>query len=190
VTATTGSPAPLPAGDYRRPAVLDDTGLIVTHIDEKGQQLAVYDFDELHGYRPLKRSLAVAFARQVCAGGRWRSVATSKEMWALIGTFTRFLVAHERPPHDLCDITPTMWHQWRISRPTGEIGRRQIGKVGAFLRTDPQLPAATREATLKRITKTPGQKPPTPPNNSQLSRPPQRRTSAKPGNASAPMANT
>jgi hypothetical protein len=155
MTGTTGSPAPLPAGGYRRPAVLDDTGLIVTHTDEKGERLAVYDFDELYGYLPLKRSLAAAFARHVRAGGPWRSVATSKEMWALIGTFTRFLVAHERPPHDLCDITPTLWHQWRISRPTGEIGRRQIAKVGAFLRTDRHLPTATREATLKRVIKTP-----------------------------------
>jgi len=155
MTAAPGSPAALPTGEYRRPAVLDDTGLIVTHIDEKGERLAVYDFDELHGYLPLKRSLAAAFARHVRAGGPWRSVATSKEMWALIGTFTRFLVAQDRAPHDLCDITPAMWHQWRISRSPGEIGRRQIGKVGAFLRTDTSLPAATRESTLKRITKTP-----------------------------------
>ncbi|MCV7236407.1 hypothetical protein [Mycobacterium branderi] len=73
----------------------------------------------------------------------------------MIGTFARFLVTQERPPHDLCDITPAMWHQWRVSRPTGEIGRRQILKVGAFLRTDPRLPTATRQATLKRVTKTP-----------------------------------
>jgi hypothetical protein len=56
VTATTGTPAALPAGDYRGPAVLDDTGLIVTHTNEKGDELAVYDFDELYGYLPLKRS--------------------------------------------------------------------------------------------------------------------------------------
>jgi hypothetical protein len=155
VIAPTGSPAALPAGEYRRPAALDDTGLIITHTDEKGEQLAVYDFDELHGYLPLKRSLAAAFARQVRAGGPWRSVATSKEMYSLISTFTRFLVTQDRPPHDLCDITPATWHHWRISRPTGEIGRRQIGKVGAFLRTDPRLKAATHDATLKRITKTP-----------------------------------
>ncbi|WP_353366137.1 hypothetical protein [Mycobacterium sp.] len=135
--------------------MLDNTGLIVTHTDEKGDQLAVYDFDELHGYLPLKRSLAAAFARQVRADGPWRSVATSNEMWSLIGTFTRYLVAQDRAPHDLCDITPAIWHHWRISRPTGEIGRRQIGKVGAFLRTDPQLSTATRDATLKRVTKTP-----------------------------------
>jgi hypothetical protein len=139
--------------------VLDETGLIVTHVCEKGDQRAIYDFGELLGYLKLKRSLARVFARQAGTSGPWRSTATSQEMWALISTFTRFPVEQDQPPHDLCDITPAMWKQWRISRPDTPIGRRQLGKVGALLRLDPQLPAATLEATLKRITSTPATEP-------------------------------
>jgi hypothetical protein len=151
VSGGRGLRAALPAGDHQRPAVLDGGGVIVVHVSEKGDQRARYDFSRLPVPAALQRSLAVLFARQAGPTGPWRSIASSREAWRLLGSFARWLSALEAPPGDVDQISPVVWNQWRVSRASNVMGDRQVGKVGALLRLDSRLPAGTREATLKRV---------------------------------------
>ena len=125
--------------------------MIVVHVSEKGDQRALYDFSRLPVPAALQRSLAALFARQAGPAGPWRSIASSREAWRLLGSFARWLSALEAPPGDIDQISPAIWNQWRVSRASNVLGDRQIGKVGALLRLDSRLPADTREATLKRV---------------------------------------
>lgn len=150
-----GTRAALPAGGHQRPAVLDDGGVIVVHVSEKGDQRALYDFSRLPVPAALQRSLAALFARQAGPTGPWRSIASSREAWRLLGTFARWLAALKAPPGDVDQISPATWNQWRVSRASNVMGDRQVGKVGALLRLDSRLPAGTREATLKRVARRP-----------------------------------
>ena len=151
MTGGRGLRAALPSGDYRRPAVLDDDGVVVVHVSEKGDQRALYDFSRLPVPAGLQRSLAALFARQADPAGPWRSVASSQDAWSLLGSFARWLSALEEPPGDIDRISPAIWNQWRVSRASNVMGERQIQKIGALLRLDPRLPAGTREATLRRV---------------------------------------
>ncbi|TSE01602.1 hypothetical protein FOS14_03455 [Skermania sp. ID1734] len=151
MTPPPGSPAALPSDGHRRPSTLDHTGLVVTHICEKGDTSMVYDFATLPVPTALQRSLATAFATQAAAGGPWRSVVTSQEVWRLLKIFTKFLAAQPHPTGDITDLSVATWNTWRISRPDTASGRRQITKIGALLRTHPDLPQQTHTATLKRI---------------------------------------
>jgi hypothetical protein len=153
VSGAYGVRATLPAGGHRRPAVLDDGGVIVVHVSEKGDQRALYDFSRLPVPAALQQSLAAVFARQAAPAGPWRSIASSREAWRLLSSFARWLAALEDPPGDIDQISPATWNQWRVSRAPNALGDRQIGKVGALLRLDSRLPADTREATLKRVAK-------------------------------------
>ncbi len=125
--------------------------MIVVHVSEKGDQRALYDFSRLPVPAGLQRSLAALFARQAGPAGPWRSIASSREAWRLLGSFARWLSALEAPPGDVDQISPAVWNQWRVSRASNVMGDRQVGKVGALLRLDSRLPAGTREATLRRI---------------------------------------
>lgn len=153
MTRGRGVSAALPTGDYQRPAALDEAGVIVVHVNEKGNQRALYDFGRLPGTAEMRRSLAALFARQAAPTGPWRSIETSREMWTLLGTFTRWLAQVDSPPQDIDQISPAIWSQWRVSRPATPMGERQVGKVGSLLRLDPRLPVATHELTLKRVVK-------------------------------------
>jgi hypothetical protein len=146
-----GVRAALPAGDHRRPAVLDDDGVVVVHVSEKGDQRALYDFSRLPGPAELQQSLAALFARQAGPAGPWRSIVSSREAWSLLGSFARWLSTLEVPPGDIDRISPAIWNQWRVSRASNALGERQVRKIGALLRLDSRLPADTREATLKRV---------------------------------------
>ena len=153
MTGPQGTSAALPEPGYRRSPALDDGGLVVTHVNEKGDGRAVYDFGGLPASDGLRRSLAALFAGRLGPGGPWRNTATSREMWMLLGTFTRFLAEQDDPPRDIGQISRAVWNSWRVSRPATPMGQRQIGKVGALLRLDLRLPADTREATMKRVVK-------------------------------------
>lgn len=146
-----GTSAALPGEVHRRPAVLDEAGVVVAHVNEKGDQHARYDFATLPVPADLQRSLAALFAAQVGDAGPWRSIASSREAWTLIGTFARFLAEQHQPPTDIDQISPAVWGQWRVSRPVNSMGERQIRKLGALLRGDPRLPVGTRELTLKQV---------------------------------------
>lgn len=148
-----GVRATLPPDGHRRPAVLDDGGVIVVHVSEKGDQRALYDFSRLPVPAALQQSLAALFARQAGPAGPWRSIASSREAWRLLSSFARWLAALKDPPGGIDQISPAIWNQWRVSRAPNALGDRQIGKVGALLRLDSRLPADTREATLKRVAK-------------------------------------
>ena len=148
-----GVRATLPSDGHRRPAVLDDGGVIVVHVSEKGDQRALYDLSRLPVPAALQQSLAAVFARQAGPAGPWRSTASSREAWRLLSSFARWLAALKDPPGDIDQISPAIWNQWRVSRAPNAMGDRQIGKVGALLRLDSRLPADTREATLKRVAK-------------------------------------
>ena len=145
--------ATLPPDGHRRPAVLDDGGVIVVHVSEKGDQRALYDFSRLPVPAALQQSLAALFARQAGPAGPWRSIASRREAWRLLSSFARWLAALKDPPGGVDQISPAIWNQWRVSRAPNALGDRQIGKVGALLRLDSRLPADTREATLKRVAK-------------------------------------
>ena len=148
-----GVRATLPSDGHRRPAVLDDGGVIVVHVSEKGDQRALYDLSRRPVPAALQQSLAAVFARQAGPAGPWRSTASSREAWRLLSSFARWLAALKDPPGDIDQISPAIWNQWRVSRAPNAMGDRQIGKVGALLRLDSRLPADTREATLKRVAK-------------------------------------
>ncbi|RBO85343.1 hypothetical protein [Nocardia puris] len=146
-----GVHAALPAEGHRRPSVLDDAGPVVTHISEKGDQRAIFDFGALPVSAALQRSLAAAFASRIYPPGEWRSTVSSTEVWLLVRTFTRWLAQLDPPPQSIADITPAVWNQWRVSRPQKPLGQRQIRKIAALLKRDDRLPEATREAVLRRV---------------------------------------
>jgi hypothetical protein len=147
-----GRRAALPEDGHERTPVLMDTELLVVrHVEENGERWDTYSFGGLPVAPALQRSLAELFARRVGPDGIWKVLNSSKEGWNYLRTFTRWLSGLDDPPRDIPEITPAVWAQWRISRPSNTVGRRQIQKVAAFLRDHPRLPAATRELMARRV---------------------------------------
>lgn len=144
-----GHSASLPATPHRRRAVADESVTVIVHVDEKGDRRAVYDFARMPVSADMQRSLAALFASRLGPSGPWKQILTSKEIFGLLTTFTRFLATLDEPPRDIPSITPAIWNAWVLSRNTGAMGARQISKVAALLRLDPRLHADTRNATLK-----------------------------------------
>ncbi|MEV0901583.1 hypothetical protein [Actinoplanes sp. NPDC049802] len=146
-----GRPAARP-DDVRphRPRVLEQAGLVVTHLDEKGRR-AAYDFAVLPVHQPLARGLAEQFAQFVGPGGTWRSVATSGWAFEMLRLFAQFLSEQRPQPQDLPAITPAIWAAWRLA--TGERQSGLLKFTAGFLRGHPRLPQATRDLIMRRLPK-------------------------------------
>lgn len=147
-----GNSAALPATPHRRRGVSDESATAaIVHVDEKGDRRAVYDFAKMPVSSEMQRSLAALFADRLSPAGPWRQIATSREVFGLLVTFTGFLAALDDTPRDVAAITPAIWHAWVLSRGANSMGAKQISKVAAFLRQDPRLPVATRNLVLKPV---------------------------------------
>jgi hypothetical protein len=148
---TRGRAAALPATPHRRRPARDESATIVVHIGENGDRQAVYDFTRMLVSPDMQRSLAALFADRLSPVGPWRQIASSEEVFGLLMSFTGFLATFDEPPSDIAAITPAIWHAWVLSRSANALGDKQIRRVAAFLRLDPQLPAGTRGAGLKPV---------------------------------------
>lgn len=144
-----GRRAQLPTAESSRPDPLQ-SDLVLEHVNEQGDERKTYDFARLEAAPALQRELAATFAGQLSPPGPWRAVPTSREMFRLLKAFTAFLQATDPIPESVAQISSRHWNEWSISRPNTSMGLRQRGKVGAFLRLVPGLPADTYRVTQKR----------------------------------------
>ncbi|WP_339151417.1 hypothetical protein WID27_01390 [Streptomyces sp. F41] len=145
-----GRSATLPDAPHHRPVVREPGSLVVRHRSAKGE-VADYDFTALPLAPTMQQSWAALFAARCAPGGGWNSLTSSRSTWKELRAFARFLAARDQPPQDIGELTVAVWNAWRIGRPRTSSGRRQILTIAAFLRPDPRLPLAVREAMAKRV---------------------------------------
>jgi hypothetical protein len=122
----------------------------VVHVDEKGEDSQIYNFERLPLSEKLQRSFAKIFAGKLDSGG-WRTVQSSRGGFQALTRFAGFLSKLDRPPTDITEITPAAWHAWRLSRPNSSTGQRDYTRIAGLLRLDPRLPADTYAAGCKPI---------------------------------------
>jgi hypothetical protein len=79
-----GRQAALPLQGHTRSPAKTATGLLVTHVSEKGDERRSYDFATLAIREPLQRELAEVFAARLWPFGDWRTVESSGRGWAAI----------------------------------------------------------------------------------------------------------
>lgn len=141
----------MPRGDHVRPPMLAPGELVVRVVDESGVRQRSFDFGQLPGSWPLRRSLAEAFAFQTGPEGTWRSLASGIGNWYVLTVFTRFLADLESPPNEIADIDEATWAAWRLSRTNSSSGHRHVRTIRTLLLWHPQLPAGTRKLMTKRV---------------------------------------
>jgi hypothetical protein len=143
-----GRAASLPDRLHQRPQLLQ--GLVVTHVDEKGDKTARYDFATLPVPPALQEEFACLVADRVRPTGPWRNVPTSRQGWQMIGQFARWLATQETVPTQVAQIDRATWLRWTVSRPSSPGGRRAVRVVGLLLHSHPDLPAGTRREMARR----------------------------------------
>lgn len=145
-----GRPASLPEASHHRPQPLQ--GLVVVHVDEKGDRTARYDFAALPVPEGLQRELAGLVAERVRPTGPWRNLPTSRQGWQMVGQFARWLADLKATPTPtrIAGIDRATWLRWVVSRPSSPGGRRAVRVVALLLRDHPELPAGTRREMARR----------------------------------------
>ena len=143
-----GRAAALPEAGHRRPDVLQ--GLVVVHVNEKGDARQVYDFATLLVPEEMQRELAATFAERVRPTGPWRNLPTSQHGWQMLGQFARWLAEQDHPPKCLAELDRAVWMRWTLSRPSSSGGRRAVQVLARLLRDHPAVPAGARREMLRR----------------------------------------
>ncbi|MEI5525497.1 hypothetical protein WB401_13120 [Streptomyces brasiliscabiei] len=132
-----------PPADYRRPELVDDSGLVVRAVGQDGRDLGTYDFRECPGSEQLRKTLVAAFAR--CTRVRWTSTRSCKSYANDLKLFFKEIAARKRPVRTVAQITPRVWEDWLAP----SMGRRRLSSV--LLEVD-GLPTDTRYAlTMRRL---------------------------------------
>lgn len=144
-----GREAALPGGTHRRPESLD--GLVVTHVNEKGDAIAAYDFSRLAAPVALQRELAEIVADRVRPTGAWRNLPTSKQGFEMLVQFTRWLSEQEQVPARIAEFEVALWLRWRLSLPETTAGRRALRITRMLLLGHPDLSPAVRREMSKRV---------------------------------------
>lgn len=143
-----GRAAAMPPPDHRRPPTLQ--GLVVTHINEKGDQTAHYDFATSGFRQPLAGEIAELFAARCAPTGPWRNTPTSRQYWYSLKQFAAWLAEQSPVPSRVQDLDSAIWRRWVLSRPAGRAGYRHIAGLAGLLRHHPELPTATRASMARR----------------------------------------
>lgn len=146
-----GRNAAQPPDGHQRPSPIAFDGLMVTHLNEKGDASVDYDFSLLSVGVDLQRQLAAIMAERVKPTGPWRNLPTSKQVWDMLVTFSRFLSSLELPPNQIADIDLATWKQWRLSRWNSATGRRWLRLSSAYLLDHPDVRHAVREEMSVRL---------------------------------------
>ncbi|WP_371787135.1 hypothetical protein [Streptomyces albidoflavus] len=122
---------------------------MIRHQDRQ-DRVVTYDFGRLPGPLGLRRDLAARFAARCAPGGGWESVESSRPLWYLLRTFMLFLSDQDPAPANLAEVSAGHWNAWRLSRTNTVLGNKEISVLGGFLRSDPRLSTATKEAIARR----------------------------------------
>lgn len=141
-----GRRAAIAPGDYRRPSIVDETGLVVRPVGQGGEDLGIYDFSGLSGPPLLVREIAQAFA--TCARTRWDSDRSCLTYYNSLQNFVRAMAKVDPPVASAADITVAVWDRW-MDQP-GSVSRRGP-QVALVLREVPGLSDATRARTTRRF---------------------------------------
>ncbi|MFE5374102.1 hypothetical protein [Streptomyces mirabilis] len=132
-----------PPADYRRPELVDASGLMVRAVGQDGRELGTYDFSECPGPEQLRKALVAAFAR--CTRVRWTSARSCKTYANDLKLFLKEIAARKRPVRTIAQLTPRVWEDWLAP----SMGRRRLSSV--LLEVD-GLPSDTRYAlTMRRL---------------------------------------
>lgn len=145
-----GRTATLPPEEgHERSAVL--TGLVVTHVNEKGTETARYDFSRLPLPLQFQNELATVFAARAKTTGKWRNIPSSSQaFWALIA-FARWLAEREPVPASIAELDAATWTRWRMAK-MGNVGaRRYIRLTRMLLLESLLLRPETRREVIKRV---------------------------------------
>jgi hypothetical protein len=141
----------LPAADYVRPDVVDETGLVFTLFGESGGVEGTWDFSQLAGSLALKKALAAGFARMAGPSGRWRAWDTCNNSYYAIRRFARHLANLDRPPRSAAEITPAVWASWKLSCPDTRHGIDTILHLKRLLPEVEGIPPETLHAVDRRV---------------------------------------
>jgi len=147
-----GRPASLPPGGrHQRPAVL--SGLVVTHVNEKGTRSAEYDFARLPLTPEFRLEWATVFARRANPTGAWRNLPSSKQGYWAISYFARWLAKRERVPRSIAELDAATWLEWRLGQAGTTAARRAVRLTRMLLLESELLTHDTRRVVSKRAKK-------------------------------------
>lgn len=141
----------LPDAEYRRPASVDSTGLVVTLWSENGIAEGIFDFTSLPGTLVLRQQFAAAFDRKIGPDGPWRAWDTCYCGYQSVRVLLTGLAALELPPATIAQITPAMWLSWRMSLPPTAGTRHHLVALRTLLAQAPELPSETLEVVDRRV---------------------------------------
>ncbi|MGV1005140.1 MAG: hypothetical protein ACOYEV_10355 [Candidatus Nanopelagicales bacterium] len=150
---TTGRRAVMPAEGYTRPALVDSSGLIVTHVTEDGAITQAFDFSDLDCQSELLCSLVQGFAAATGQAGRWRSTASARQGAKTLRQFIRDIAGHPQSPARIEDLGPEVWWTWRAQIETRQRWPGAINQIRGLLADTPGLPETTRQALRGRARK-------------------------------------
>lgn len=139
-----GRAAALPPEGWRRPARIDETGLIVSPVGQHGEPLGIHDFTDSPGGEAFRRELVAAFAAR--GRGSWNAEGTYRTRASELRKFLTWAAQQTPPLESIADLTPARWKQWRLREPRGHEIRILVEEL-------PGLPEATKAAMGVRIRK-------------------------------------
>lgn len=146
--------AAMPADGYKRPAQLDHSGLVVTHVSEDGGKTSTYDFSQLQCAPELLSSLVQAFASCCEQGGRWKTPSSVRTNAKHLRRFIQDIAEMPNSPSSITEITPEFWRAWRSAREsTTRRWPADILSIRTLLTESDGLPDSTRKAMRARVRK-------------------------------------
>lgn len=148
-----GRPATLPPqGGHSRPENM--SGLVVRHVNEKGDESAEYDFAALPLPPALQRDLAEVFAARARSTGAWRSLPSSQQAFWSLKIFARWLVDHDEVPGSISELTRASWVQFRLATINNTSGTLRALRITRMLLLESgKLRGEARTEVVRRIPK-------------------------------------
>lgn len=108
-----GRKAALPDTDWRRPQMVDASGLVANAVSQDGKESASFDFGDLPGPVEFRRELVAAFAGNIRT--RWHSPESWRKHAAVVREFLEFAAERQPPVTAVDEITAKVWEDWKTT---------------------------------------------------------------------------
>jgi hypothetical protein len=108
-----GRKAVLPDGNWRRPEMVDASGLVVNAVSQDGRESASFDFGGLPGPVEFRRELVAAFAGNIRT--RWHSPESWRKHAAVVREFLEFAAEQQPAVTAVDEITAKVWEDWKTT---------------------------------------------------------------------------
>jgi|GEM_PF-920101 len=141
-----GNPAAMPAPGYSRPAQVNESGLVVTHVTEDGSSVSTFDFTTVDCPPDLLRSLVQGFAVATGQAGRWKSAVSADAGAGILRRFVRDICEQDNAPTRIEELGPEVWWAFRAAIESKNRWPGVINQTRVLLADTPGLPDLTRRA--------------------------------------------